>query len=183
MTKHVLRFFGVALAAALVLGVALAQPQRLSYVDSEKIINDLPEAQAAQKELDAIFKGWQDQLQKMSDELQKGIEAYQKKESVMSAAAKETEQKRLGDLQQQAREFQIQKLGQGGEGQQLRDKKLAPIREKILKAIEEVAKEEGFTFVFDKANDVLLLYADVKYDLTYKVLDRLKRGSEPTKSK
>ncbi len=163
---------GVALAAS----VAFAQAPRLSYVDSEKIINDLPEAQVAQKELEGVFKQWQDELQKMSDDLQKGVEEYQKKEAVLAAAAKESKQKELADLQQRAREFQAQKFGQNGEAQQLRDKKLAPIREKILRSIEAVAKEEGFSFVFDKANDILLLYADAKYDLTYKVLDRLKRG-------
>jgi Skp family chaperone for outer membrane proteins len=46
-----------------------------------------------------------------------------------------------------------------------------------LKAIEGVAKEENFTFVFDKLNQTVLLFADVKYDLTWKVIDRLKRGT------
>ena len=45
-----------------------------------------------------------------------------------------------------------------------------------MKGIQEVAKEEGMNFVFDKAGDVLLLYADAQYDITYKVLDKLKRG-------
>ncbi len=176
MTKHLFRYTGIFAALLVAAGVVFAQSPRLSYVDSEKIINDLPEAQVAQKELEGVFKQWQTELQKMSDDLQKGVEEYQKKEAVMAAAAKETRQKELADLQQRAREYQSQKFGQNGEAQQLRDKKLAPIREKILLAIEAVAKEEGFSFVFDKANDILLLYADAKFDLTYKVLDRLKRG-------
>ena len=166
----------IVIATAIAANMSLAQAPRLSYVDSEKIINDLPEAQVAQKELEGVIKQWQDELQKMSDDLQKGVEEYQKKEAVLAPAAKELKTKELADLQQRAREFQAQKFGQNGEAQQLRDKKLAPIREKILKSIETVAKEEGFSFVFDKANDILLLYADAKYDLTYKVLDRLKRG-------
>jgi len=161
---------------AFVASAAFAQAVRLSYVDSEKIINDLPEAQVAQKELEGVFRQWEAELKKMSDDLQRGVDEYQKKEAVMAQSAKEIKQKELADLQQRAREYQAAKFGQNGEAQQLRDKKLAPIREKVLLAIEAVAKEEGFSFVFDKANDILLLYADVKYDLTYKVLDRLKRG-------
>jgi outer membrane protein len=174
--KKSIRIALIVTASALAASVGFAQAQRMSFVDSEKIINDLPEAQVAQKELEVILKQWQDELQKMSDELQKGVAEYQKKEAVLAAAAKESQQKELADLQQRARDFQAQKFGQNGEAQVLRDKKLAPIREKILKSIEAVAKEEGFTFVFDKANDILLLYADAKFDLTYKVLDRLKRG-------
>lgn len=182
MIKNPLRYLGVLLGLAGFVVVAAAQAPKLSYVDSERIINDLPEAQAAQKDLEGTIKGWQDQLQQMSDDFQKAVDEYQKKESVMAPAAKESEQKRLSDMRQKALDFQNQKLGQNGEAQQLRDKKLAPIREKILKAIEAVAKEEGFNFVFDKANDILLLYADAKYDLTYKVLDRLKRGTPGPKS-
>lgn len=177
-----MRYLTLALGLVAFAAVAFAQAPRLSYVDSERIINDLPEAQAAQKDLEATIKGWQDQLQQMSDDFQKAVDEYQKKEAVMAPAAKETEQKRLADMRQKALDFQNQKLGQNGEAQQLRDKKLAPIREKILKAIESVAKEEGFSFVFDKANDILLLYADSKFDLTYKVLDRLKRGGTVPKS-
>lgn len=160
--------------------VVVAQAPKLAYVDSEKIIKEFPEAQVVQKDLEATFKAWQDEFQKMGEDLQKGLEEYQKKQALMQAAAKDAEEKRLTDLQQKAREFQVQKFGQGGEAQQLRDKKLAPIRDKILKNIEAVAKEEGFNFVFDKANDILLLYADAKFDLTYRVLDRLKRGASKT---
>ncbi|MBI2618790.1 MAG: OmpH family outer membrane protein [Ignavibacteriales bacterium] len=172
MTTNGVMVFGLLLFAS----SAFAQVPRLAFVDSEKIINDLPEAQGAQKELEAVFKGWQEELQKMSDEFQKSVEDYQKKEAVLAPAKREEEQRRLADMQQRARDYQVQKFGQNGEAQQLRDKKLAPIREKILKNIEAVAKEEGFSFVFDKANEIGLLYAETKYDLTYKVLDRLKRG-------
>lgn len=49
----------------------------------------------------------------------------------------------------------------------------------MLVAIEEVAKEEKLNFVFDKVEDAaLLLYAEAKFDYTFKVLDRLKRGAK-----
>ena len=50
----------------------------------------------------------------------------------------------------------------------------------MLKAIETVAREEGASFVLDKVSEAtIVLYADAKFDLTYKVIDRLKRGSAP----
>lgn len=162
---------------------ALAQSPRLAYVDSEKILTDLPEAQSVQRELEGVFKGWQDELQKMSDEFQKAVEEYQKKEAVLSASARETQQKQLADMRQRAQDYQVKKFGQGGEMAEMRERRFTPIREKILSAIASVAKEEGFSFVFDRASDVVLLYADQKFDLTYKVLDELKRGATSTKGK
>ena len=179
MIKNAIIIACVALFAT----AAIAQSPRLAYVDSEKILTDLPEAQLVQKELEGIVKGWQDELQRMSDEFQKAVEEYQKKEAVLSAAARETQTKQLTDMRQRAQDYQVKKFGQGGEMAEMRERRFAPIREKILKSIESVAKEEGFSFVFDKASDVVLLYADAKFDLTYKVLDQLKRGSTTPKGK
>jgi Skp family chaperone for outer membrane proteins len=50
-----------------------------------------------------------------------------------------------------------------------------------MKTIEQVAKADGFNYVFDKLEAATnLLYADTKFDLTYKVIDRLKRGNVTT---
>jgi outer membrane protein len=172
--KNLLIF--IALIAALVLSfsIASAQVTKAAFVDSEKILGELPEAQKASAELNALVKGWQDSVASMQADLQKQAEEYQKQSSVMPQAKKDAEEKRLGELNQKLRDFYTQKLDtRTGEAAQEREKRLAPIREKVLRAIEAVAKEDGFTFVFDRAN---VLYADVKVDLTYKVIDRLKRG-------
>jgi len=172
-------FILIALAALFVLfaSVAVAQATKAAFVDSEKILGELPEAQRASQELGALVKAWQDSVAGMQSDFQKQVEEYQKQSSVMAAAKKDVEEKRLNDLNVKWREFYAQKLDpQKGEAAQEREKRLAPIREKVLRAIEVVAKEDGFTFVFDRAN---VLFADAKVDLTYKVIDRLKRGTVP----
>jgi outer membrane protein len=166
-----------ALVAALVFSfsIASAQATKAAFVDSEKILGELPEAQKASAELNALVKGWQDSVASMQADLQKQVEEYQKQSSVMAQAKKDAEEKRLNDINVKMREFATQKLDtRTGEAAQEREKRLTPIREKVLRAIETVAKEDGFTFVFDRAN---VLYADAKVDLTYKVIDRLKRGT------
>ncbi len=174
----------ISIITAVCLSAALSFSQaKVAYVNSQKILEELPEAQKAQKELDELLKGWQDELEKMGKDLQQGLEDYQKKKDLMAPDRKEAEERRLTDLQQKAREYQNQKFGQGGEAVTTREKKLAPIREKVLKAIEAVAKEDGFTFVFDKAGDTLLLFADAKFELTYRVIDRLKRGTAAKSTK
>jgi outer membrane protein len=182
--KQYLIVVGVWFIVLLAGSTATAQT-RIGYVDSEVILRELPEAQKAQKDLETLVKGWQDELQKMSETFQKEAEDYQKKQALMQPSAKEAKEKELAEMQQKAREYYTQKLDpRQGEAVTEREKRLAPIREKILKAIEAVAKEENVNFVFDKANDALLLYADAKFDLTYRVLDRLKRGAPaPTRGK
>ena len=166
-----------AIVVSLAPSAAVAQTPKIAYVSSDVILRELPEAQKAQAELQKVVNGWQDELQKMSDELQKGLEEYQQKQALYNPEKKAAEEQRLTDLQQKVRDYQVKKFdSRNGEIVDLQEKKLGPIKKKILDTIEDVASEDGFSFVFDKANDVLLLYADAKYDITYRVLDRLKRG-------
>ncbi len=79
--------------------------------------------------------------------------------------------------EQSIRDFQKQKFGQQtGEIYKKQEEIFNPVKQKIYKAIQEVAKEENMQFVFDKSGDIILLYADTAFDITYKVLDKLKRG-------
>lgn len=176
--------FYVVLTVALTLTVSVAQAQalKMGFVDSEKILADLPEAQQAVRELENMIRGWQNELAKMDTTFQREFDDYQKKKAMMQPAASQQKEQELNDLRQRYLQYQAQKFDpRQGEAVTEREKRLAPIRDRILQAIETVAKDDNYNFIFDKANDAMLLYADVKFDLTYQVLDRLKRGSASKK--
>jgi outer membrane protein len=156
---------------------ALAQTQKIGYVNSSKIFQEYPEALEAQKKIDAIGRPLQDSLDAMQRELQARYEDYQKKESMMNDAAKRAEQQRLVDMERRANEYRLEKFGQDGELARQTEKIINPVREKIKAAIAQVAKEEKYSFVFDKTDQIqVLLYGDPNQDITFKVIDRLKRG-------
>jgi len=165
-------------ASALCAATALhAQTQRIGFVNSAKIFQELPEAKDAQKKIDGISKPYQDTLEAKQRDLQGKYEEYQKKEGMMNDAAKKTAQQELLALEQGFNEYRLEKFGADGELAKQTDKILAPLKEKILRAIERVAKEERYSFVFDQTEQVkVLLYGDSAHDLTFKVIDKLKRG-------
>jgi outer membrane protein len=153
---------------------AHSQALKIGWVDSQKLIEGFPEAQKAQKELDARVKVWKDSLELMTRGFQADVETYQRQEGQMTESAKKEKQQELVRRQRVVQEYEQQK---SNEAAQLRAAMFQPIQEKILKAIEEVAREEKLNYVFNKTQDinVLLLYAEPKYDYTFKVLDRLNR--------
>lgn len=154
-----------------------AQGPKIGFVNSGKIFQELPEAQEAQKKIDAMTKPIQDAIEAKERELQGRIDDYKKKESMMNDAAKKTAQDEILDLEQKYRAYRTEKLGNDGELAKETDRILAPLKAKILAGIERIAKEEKYTFVFDKTEQVnILLYGDPSHDLTFKVIDRLKRG-------
>lgn len=165
------------LASAIGLTGAFAQTQKIGYVNSAKIFQELPAAQEAQRKIDAMGKPIQDSLEAMQRELQTRYEDYQKREAMLNDAAKKAEQQKLVDFQRKAEEYRMAKLGNDGELARETEKLLTPLRERIKNAIATVAKEEKYSFVFDKTETIqILLYGDPAHDITFKVIDRLKRG-------
>jgi outer membrane protein len=166
------------LTVAAVTGLAsfAGAQQRIGYVNSAKIFQELPAAQEAQKKIDAISKPMQDTLEAMQREFQASLEDYQKREAMLNDASKKEQQQKLMDLQQRFKEYQVEKFGQEGELARASERIVNPIREKIKKAISDVAREQKYNFVFDKTEQIqILLYGDPKDDLTLEVLLKLKK--------
>jgi len=152
-------------------------PQKIGYVDSQIILTQLPEAIKAQSDLDALTSVWSNQVDSMKLALQQQYADVQKQLATMTDDQKQIKQKELIEKEQQIYAYQNQKFGQpNGEIYQKQETIFEPVKKKIYAAIEIVAKEEGMQFVFDKSGDILLLYADAAFDITFKVLDSLKRG-------
>ncbi|GAB4285816.1 MAG: OmpH family outer membrane protein [Ignavibacteriaceae bacterium] len=156
---------------------AQQSPLKLGFVDSQIILTQYPEAIKAQGDLDALTNKWSAQIDSMTLAYQDALQNYQKQAETMPEDKKLAAQQDLIKKEQEILDFRRQKFGQQtGEIYQRQEEIFNPVKEKIYKAIEEVAKEEGMQFVFDKSGDIILLYADSAFDITYKVLDRLKRG-------
>jgi len=153
-------------------------PLKIGYVDSEVILTQFSEAIKAQGDLDALTSKWSAQLDSMTVNYQKSIADYQKQAETMKDAQKLEAQQKIVKMEQDIMDFRRAKFTQGtGEIFKRQEEVFAPVKTKIYDAIQKIAKEEGMQFVFDKSGDIILLYADSSFDVTFKVLDRLKRGS------
>ena len=158
-------------------GSACAQ-LRIGFVNSAKVLQEYPEAQEAQRKLDAMGKEWQGELEKMEKELQAKYDDYQKKEPLLKDDEKRAQRDDLMALQQKGIQFRQEKFGNEGELALATDSLLRPIKQKVMRVIEQVAKSEKIQFMFDRNDQILvLLYGEPKYDYTNLVIDKLKRGS------
>ena len=168
--------FGIVLAFLIVSQAVMAQkPFKVGIVDVSVIAKEMPEAKEADDRLKKLTVQYRDLLMKMEQNLQERYQQYEKQKAMMTPDQVKKEEDALRAIQQQGLQFQEEKLGMNGEVATMRDNLLAPIREKIQKAIAEVSKDESINLVLDKTSSAVLFSED-KMDITYKVLDMLKRG-------
>lgn len=162
----------VALLLALACAGGAAQ-SKIGYINSESIMQALPEAIDAQKSLDALVAGWEADLQKMQTEWKKKFDDFDKRKLILTDQVRADQERELRELDQNITDFRNKKFGQSGELFQKQAEVMKPIQNKMFKVLEDIAKEDSYDYVFDRSGEILLLYANEKNDLTAKVLQRM----------
>ncbi len=169
--KTILMSAAVLLTAA-ALQTAVAQA-KIAWVNSAAIMDKLPEAQDAQRQIDNTVAQWQAELAKMQNEWQQKYEEYDKKKLILTDQLRAQAEKELQDLDKKIADYRNKKFGQTGELFQKQNELMKPVQNKIFKVITDIAKEDSYDYVFDKSGDILLIYSNDKYDLTAKVFERM----------
>ncbi len=147
--------------------------QRCGYADTEYILNKLPSYQVAQTKLDNFSKKWHAEIKLKKEEIKKKREEYQNEKVLLSAEMKKVRYTEIENLEREVYELNIKYFGQGGELDKKREELTLPIREEVLRAIHDVAKEGNYAFILDEAFGAYILYRDNKYDVSDDVLKKL----------
>jgi len=146
---------------------------KIGYVDSDTIMDNLPDVQDARQKLDAIIQDWQNELNKMDADWKAKYDDYQKRKLIMTDQTRAEVEAELVTLENKTSDFREKKFGSNGELFQKQDELMKPIQNKIFNVIQQIAEEEDFDYIFDRSGDIMLLFAKEEYDLTSKVLERL----------
>ncbi len=163
----------VMLVSVMLAAAGVQAQSKVAFINSETILTSLPEAQDAQKQLDALTQTWQTELQKMQNDLQKKFDEYDKKKLIMSDKRRAEVERDLQDMDKKMVDFRTAKFGSTGELFTKQNELMKPVQDKIFKAVKDVADEEGYDYIFDKVSTTLLMYANPKHDMTAKVIAKL----------
>ena len=168
------------LTAALVLGgvvCAHAQlvggGQKIVYVDSEYIMDNIPEYADAQAELEALSSQWQKEVKAAFDKVEEMYSKYQTEKLLLSEDQKSAREQAIIAKEQEAKNLQMQYFGSEGQLYQKRTELVQPIQEKIYTAMQEIAQTKNYAFILDLASGTSVLYASDKNDISDDVLDQL----------
>jgi len=149
---------------------AFAFSQKYAYVDTEYILNNIPEYKDAQTILDEKSVEWQKEIEDKLSEIDRLYKEYQAEAVLLPEDVKIKRENVIIEKEQIVKELQKKYFGQDGELFKKRQELVQPIQEKVYNAIEEIAVTKNYSLVFDKAGSLSILYADIKYDLSDDVL-------------
>ncbi|MDR2936669.1 MAG: OmpH family outer membrane protein [Rikenellaceae bacterium] len=151
------KILGPALFAVLILcgSTGYAQQVKLGYVNSSLLISVMPERDSAQTKYQAFALELQDQLEGLETEMGTKLQKYQNEVNTYGEAIRAQKEKELNELSNRVNEFRQAAQQDLDEMEQTL---MRPVIEKANEAIQKVAKDNGFTAIFDLAAGALLYY-------------------------
>lgn len=148
--------------------------QKFAFVDSDYILQHLPEYKSAQNQMDVLAQQWQKEADNNFAELDKMYKAYQADQVLLTDDMRKRRENEIIEKEKAAKEFQRAKFGPEGDLFKSRIKLLKPIQEKVSKVIGDYAKGKLLDFVFDKNSQAtMMIYASTSYDISNDVITRL----------
>jgi len=147
---------------------------KIGYVDSDTIMDNSPDMQDARQKIDALIQEWQTELKRMENELKAKQDDYEKRKLIMTEQTSSEALAEIAKLQKEIGDYRDKKFGANGELFQKQNELMKPIQNKVFTIIQQIATEEELDFVFDRSGDIVFLFAKPDYDLTSKVIERLK---------
>ncbi|WP_461453229.1 OmpH/Skp family outer membrane protein [Mucilaginibacter sp.] len=147
--------------------------QRFAFVDSDYILKHMPDYISVQKQLNALSDQWQRDVDNKFQEVDRLYKAYQADQVLMTPDMKKKREQEIDDKEKAAKEFQRQKFGPDGDLVQRSNALIKPIQDRIAKAVEAVAEGDDLDMIFDKNSEVIMLYANPRYDKSAEVITKL----------
>jgi outer membrane protein len=160
---------------------SLAQAQKFGYVDTEYILDMMPDYRSAQKQLDMMAEDWQKELDKKQETIDRMYRDLQAELVLLTEELRKKRELEIKEKEKELKDFRNQKFGYEGELFKKRQELVKPIQDKIFVAVQNIAKKNAYDFIFAKSGELIMLYSNAKYDKSDEVLAEL--GITVSKSK
>jgi outer membrane protein len=167
----------------LIFGLNFVAAQRFGYIDTDFILNKMPEYQKAQEEINQLSEAWEKEVQDMAKKIEGMYSAYQAEQVLLTDEMKKERTTAIQKKEAEMKEYQKKVFGFGGLFFLKKQELIKPIQDKVWDAADKVAKQNNLAIVFDKAGELVMIYTDPRYDYTDFVLDELGLGDPNDKIK
>jgi len=166
--KRILFAIAIICAATFTMGA-----QSYGYVNTQKILEKVPEYVKAQSQLEAEASGYSKEIENSMKNVESLFNRYQAEKPRLNDQQRLARENEIISMEKEIKERQKGYFGEEGTMAKITMELVNPIRDRVQKAIELVAAETGSAFVIDISSAQGIIYTNPRYDLTPKVLKKL----------
>jgi outer membrane protein len=167
----------------IIFGLNFVHAQRFGYIDTDFILNKMPEYKKAQDEINRLSELWEKEIQSMMKNIEGLYSALQAEQVLLTDAMRKERMDLINRKEADLKEYQKKVFGFGGLVFLKKQELIKPIQDKVWDAVDKVAKKNNLAIVFDKSGELVMIYTDPRYDYTDFVLEELGLGDTNDKIK
>jgi outer membrane protein len=150
-----------------------AQAQKFGYIDTEYILAKMPEYKKATEAMNQFADKWMKDVQGKYGEVEKLKIKFQQEEILLTPEMKKERQKEINSKEEELKILNNSVFGINGQLFQKKKEVLKPVLDEIYKSSEKIARKYKLSFIFDKASDMSMFYADPRHDYTDFIIEDL----------
>ena len=147
--------------------------QKFGYVNSEFILNSMPEYKEALSEIENLSKAWEKEVSEMYIDVEKKEVILKNEEILLTKEMYEEKRIQLDEEWKEVRDYQQKVFGFEGLYFLKKKELIQPIQDILFESIERVAKKNRLQIIFDKSSEPVLLYTNPIHDYTDYVIEDL----------
>jgi outer membrane protein len=157
----------------LICASSIAMAQKYAYVNTQYILENIPEYKSAMQQLDNISVVWQKEIEDKYAIIDKLYKAYQAEQVLLTEEMKKRRQDEITSKEKDVKDLQKQRFGVDGDLFKKKLELVKPVQDKIYNAVKKLATDGSYAIIFDKSSDLIMLYTNPKYDKSDDILNAL----------
>lgn len=153
--------------------------QKYAYVSTQYILDNMTEYKTAQQQLDNLSLQWQKEIEDKYAIIDKLYKSYQAEQILLTEEMKKKRQDEITTKEKDVKDLQKQRFGYEGDLFKKKQELVKPIQDKVYNAVKKLATDQSYAVIFDRSGDLIMLFANPKYDKSDEIL--LSLGYKPGK--
>ena len=176
MRNKVALLFTVLLLAGI--SVEAQRSIRIGYIDMDYILENVPEYQEAQAQLDSKVNQWKTDIEKKSSEIEQMKKTLENERVLLTQELIDEREEEISFMEGELLKYQQDRFGPRGDLMIQRSNLVEPVQDQVFNAVQEISKNRQYDFVFDKSAELVMLYANERHDISDQVLLSINRASK-----
>jgi len=156
---------------------------RIGYIDTEYILENIPEYNEALSQLDKKVQKWKSEIDLKLRGVEKKKLDLRNERVLLTKELVEEKEEEIKIEEAEILDYQQKRFGPNGDLIIQKRTLIEPIQDQVLTAVRELAKAKKYDFIFDKSADVVMMYSNKRYDLSDYIVRTITRAAKRTQAK
>src|SRR5690554_314751 len=155
---------------------------RIGYIDTEYILQNVPEYQEASAQLESKVQKWKTEIETQLNEIEQKRKDLSNEKALLTKELIEEREEDIAFEEKEILDYQQKRFGPNGDLMIQKKQLIQPIQDQIFAAVQDMAEKRKYDFVFDKSADVVMLYSAERFDFSDEVIRSISRTSKRTQA-